>query len=172
MIKPFSSILFATNLSENCVKAFDYVVSLAVRYQASIVLLYVIEQMPKSVEGTLKDLLGEKKWKEFSKSHEDSARQTLIGKRASNHIIRAALGQFCSDAGIDNAECGYISREIVVRNGEAVQEILKQTEAYNCDLIVMGARQSFISKDATVGNVIKSVIHKAKVPVLVVPPKI
>jgi nucleotide-binding universal stress UspA family protein len=172
MIKPISSILFATNLSKNCAEAFDYVVSLAVRYKATIIILYVIEKMSESMESRLKGLMGQKQWEEIGKSHEFSARQALIGKRSSSEVIRAALDQFCTNAGIDNSECGYISREIVIRDGEVVQEILEQTKAYNCDLIVMGARQGILFKDTAIGPTTKNVLRKATVPVMIVPPAI
>lgn len=171
MVKPIKTILFATNLSQNCADAFDYVISLAVRYQASIVLLHVMEKMPDAVEGRLKGLLGEKKWKEIVQSHEKSARQILIGKRSSNALIQEALEQYCTDAGINDTECGYISREVVIRDGEIVQEIIDQSKEYGCDLIVMGARQGIISKDTAVGAHIKGVLRKSRIPVMVVPPE-
>ena len=51
MLKPLKAILFATNLSENCRDAFDFAASLATRYQATLVLLHVMEKMPDYVEG-------------------------------------------------------------------------------------------------------------------------
>lgn len=171
MIKPVSSILFATNLSENCRDAFDFAASLATRYQATIVLLHVIEKMPDYVEGRLKGMLGEKKWNQLTATHEDTARQTLIGKRPTNELVRKALDQFCVDVGIDNTECGYVSREIVVRDGDVVEEILEQSKTYNCDVIVMGARsRGFFSKATPLGNTIKDVLRRSAIPVMVVPP--
>ncbi|MCF8095739.1 MAG: universal stress protein [Desulfobacteraceae bacterium] len=171
MIKPVKSILFTTNLSQNSAEAFNHVISLAVRYQANIIILHVMEKIPDYAEARLKGLLGEEKWEEISKSHEDSARQVLIGKKSSNNLIREALDQFCIDAGIESAECGDISREIVIRDGDVVEEILDQASAYNSDLIVMAARQGIISRDTSIGSTIKGVLRKSRVPVLVVPPE-
>jgi nucleotide-binding universal stress UspA family protein len=172
MIKPVSTLLFATNLSESCRPAFDFAASLATRYQATIVLLHVIEKMPDYVEGRLKGLLGEKQWEALSSNHEATARQALIGKRPTSDLVRKALDQFCIDVGIDNTECGYVAREIVVRDGEVVEEILGQAKSYRCDLIVMGARQGgLFSRETSIGSTIKSVLRRSKVPVLVVPPE-
>jgi len=171
MFRPFKNILFATNLSENCREAFDYAAALATRYQATIVLLHVIEKMPDYVEGRLRGMLGEEQWKRMSASHENDARQVLIGKQSSNAVIREALSQFCDEVGIDDASCGYHSREIVVTDGEVVDDVIETSKNYNCDLIIVAAREGFI-RDNTIGNTIKSILRKAHVPVLVVPPKI
>ncbi len=169
MFKPIQSILFATNLSENCRSAFDFAASMATRYQATLVLLHVIEKIPEYVEGRLKGLLGEKQWQEISQSHADNARQALIGKKSSSKLIRDALDRFCVDAGIDDAACGYHSREIVVADGEIVEEVIEQSKKYNADLIVMGTRDGFLS-DNRIGQTIKSVLRNSKIPVMVVPP--
>ncbi len=172
MLKPISNILFATNLSKNCAEAFDVVASMAVRYRATIILLHVTEKMPDSIEGRLKGMFGESKWQEISQSHATSARQILIGKRSSSKLIQTALEQFCADSGIDHTECGYVSREVVIRDGEVVHEIIEQATSYNCDLIIMAARQGFLSKHTSIGPTIKSVLRNSRVPVLIVPPVI
>ncbi len=169
MFKPIRSILFATNLSENCRAAFDFAVSMATRYQATLVLLHVIEKMPEYVEGRLRGLLGEKQWKEMSQSHADNARQALIGKKSSSKLIREALDRFCVDAGIDDASCGYHSREIVIADGEIVEEIIEQSKKYKADLIVLGTRDGFLS-DNRIGQTIKAIMRNSKIPVMVVPP--
>jgi nucleotide-binding universal stress UspA family protein len=169
MFKPIQTILFATNLSENCKAAFDFAASMATRYQATLVLLHVTEKMPEYVESRLKGLLGEAHWKEISQSHADNARQSLIGKKSSSKLIREALDRFCIDAGIDDASCGYHSREIVVANGEIVEEVIEQSKKYKADLIVLGTRDGFLS-DNRIGQTIKSVLRNSKIPVMVVPP--
>lgn len=169
MIKPIQNILFATNLSEDCLSAFDYAAAIATRFQATLVLLHVVEKMPEYVESRLKGLLGEKQWEDTIESKLSGVREQLIGKKSSNAMIQAALAQFCSDAGIDDDACGYHSREIVVTNGEVVQDIIKNSQDYNCDLIVMGTKEGFLSHNS-IGSIIKNVMRKAIIPVMVVPP--
>lgn len=170
MFKPISSILFATNLTENCKPAFDYAASLATRYQATLVLLHVIEKMPDYVEGRLRGMLGEKQWSEMAKTHADNARQSLIGKKSESRLIREALEKFCIDAGIDDNTCGYNSREIVVTDGEIVEEIIQNAEKFDCNTIILGARQGYIKKGTTIGAHIKGVLRLSKIPVTIVPP--
>jgi len=169
MYRMIKRILFATDLTANCKPAFDYAATLATRYQATIVLLHVIEKMPDYVEGRLKGLLGREQWRQMSESHRKDAFETLTGKRPSNRLIRAALDQFCADSGIDDNACGYKSKEIVIGDGDTVDEIVSTSKEYDCDIIVMGAKQAFMSEKTSIGPVIKGVLRRSKLPVMVVP---
>lgn len=168
-MKPVQNILFATNLSDDCLAAFDYAAAIATRFQATLVLLHVLEKMPEYIESRLKGMLGEEQWKKTVESQISGVREQLIGKKSSNAMIQAALEQFCSEAGIDDDACGYHSREIVITDGEVIHDIIKSAQDYKCDLIVMGTREGFLSHN-TIGPTIKSVMRQAKIPVLVVPP--
>ena len=158
MFKQVKAILFATNLSESCRQAFDFAAAMATRFEATIILLHVMEKMPDYVEGRLRGLLGQKQWDEMQSSHERNAQEALIGKKSSNRMVREALTQFCSQVGIDDASCGYHSREIVVTDGDVVEDIVKTSKNYNCDLIILGAREGFLSKNS-IGTTIKSVMR-------------
>lgn len=169
MIKPIQNILFATNLSQDCVPAFNYAAAIATRFQATLVLLHVIEKMPDYIEGRLKGLLGAGKWQEILASQVSSAHETLIGKKSDNTVIQAALAQFCTDTGIDDDSCGYHSRDIVVTGGEVVEDIIQCSKDYQCDLIVIGAKGGLLTHNA-IGPIAKGVMRKSKIPVMVVPP--
>lgn len=168
-MKPVTSILFATNLTENCRPAFEFAASMATRYQATLVLLHVLEKIPDYVEARLRGMLGDEKWKEYTAAHEKTARDTLIAKKSDSKMIREVLENFCAEAGIDDDACGYHSREIVLTDGEVVEDIITQARNYQCDLIVMGAHQGFLT-GTSVGATIKNVLRGSKMPVLVVPP--
>lgn len=168
MIKPLKTILFATNLSESCARAFELAAGLATRYQATLVLLHVVEKAPDYVEGRLKALLGENQWDEVVNQLAEDAQSSLIAKKSSSTIIRNALDRYCSMAGIDDASCDYHSREIVVSNGDVVEDILYYAKTFNTDIIILGARKGMLSETA-IGGTIKSVLKKSKRPVLVVP---
>jgi nucleotide-binding universal stress UspA family protein len=169
MIRPVKNILFATNLSADCMAAFDFAAGIATRFQATLVLLHVVEKLPDYIESRLVGLLGKKKWQETLESRVSSARGQLIGKKSSNRLVRAALERFCSEAGIDDDVCGYHSREIVVTDGEVVQDILKTSKDFTCELIIMGAKQGFFSHNS-IGAIIKDVMRQSKIPVMMVPP--
>jgi len=168
-MNPIKSILFATDLSEKCRPAFEFAASMATRYQATIILLHVTEKIPGYVESRLKGLFGEEEFEKIAKDHEKSMQEKLIAKKTSDNFIRTALEQFCLKSGIDDASCNFTSREVVIRNGEVVDEIIRQSKNYACDLIILGGRKGRLNT-TPIGSVIKETLRRSKIPVLVVPP--
>ena len=89
MIPEIKKILFTTDLSKNAKDAFSYALALASRHCADVILLHVLEDYsssPRSIH--LKSFLGEKRWEELKKSHENEARQILIGKKRTRTCSR------------------------------------------------------------------------------------
>lgn len=170
MLKSIKSILFATDLSVHCMPAFDFAASLATRYQATIILLHVTEKIPGYVESRLKGLFGDQEFEKIAEDYEKSVQVTLIAKKSSSSLIKAALEQFCSEAGIDDNACGYHSREVIIRHGEVVDEIISQSVKHGCDMIILGGRKGLLGK-TSVGSLIKEVLRRSAIPVLVVPPE-
>ena len=172
MIKDIKTILFATNLSENCMAAFEFASSLVIRYQASLIMLHVFEKEPEYVHRRLKRFFNDTQWDsllEHQRKNVNKAREALIAKQSPGKIVQGALQHFCVSAGIDSDSCGYKSTETVVLYGDVVQEIITQADKFSADLIVLGARRGFIS-DNKVGHTIKSILRKSSVPVLIAPP--
>ena len=65
---------------------------------------------------------------------------------------------------------GYHSREIVVTDGDLIDEIIEQSKNYKCDMIIMGAREGLI-RETAISHIIKGVLHHSRIPVIVVPPE-
>lgn len=168
MFKGIKTILFTTDLTKNCVPAFDVAVMLAMKFKAKIVLLHVLEKIPDYVEGRLEGLLGENKWQEMTHSYQNDIRQKLIGKRSTNALIQKALEHFCTEAGIDEASCGYQAREVVIDDGDVAESILANAKEHECDMIVMGTPESrMLTKP--IGSTTKEILKKSNLPVIVVP---
>ena len=167
-MKPIKSILFATDLSDKCKPAFDLASSMAIQYQATVILLHVTEKIPGYVETRLKGLFGDQEFQKIVEDHEKNVQGTLIAKKSSSSLIQTALETFCTQAGMDSSDCD-IPREIAVVKGDVVEEIINQSEKHACGLIVLGGRKGFIRKTA-IGSTIKEVLRRSKIPVLVVPP--
>ena len=68
MIPSIRNILFATDLSKSARHAFLYAVSLANRFEASITLLHVMEEVSHSADSLLRDFLGEERWQNLNES--------------------------------------------------------------------------------------------------------
>jgi nucleotide-binding universal stress UspA family protein len=169
MIPAIKKVLFATDLTDNARHAFYYAASEATRHSAGMVLLHVIDKSPRSVEAQLEGLFGADQWRAMQDGHERTARDIIIGKRTDFDVIRRALADFCADANAGDPQCSFEAQEILVKQGDVSEEILKTAAEKGCDLIVLGAHKGLLGKTA-LGSVAKAVLHGAKVPVMIVPP--
>ncbi len=158
MIPGIKKILMATDLSENARYAFGYAASLANRYDAGITVLHVIEDTPRSSHGLVIDIVGKEKWKALRQEGEKSILEKL----------KTRLEEFCEEISADSPACPFIADAMVVKIGNPVEEILKQVDSSECDLVVMGARGLGILAQAVMGSISRRVLRLCKKPVLVV----
>ena len=168
MLKPIRSILFATDLTPNCQPALDFTISMATRFHATIYMLHVIEKLPEQLGDRLKDLLGTHQWEQMVDSHRAIAQKSLVGKRPTSDVIREAVANFCKQEGIDDDSCDFEAREIIISDGEVIEDILKNAEKNECDLIVLGGHRNMFGK-TSVGQTVKGVMKRSKIPVTMVP---
>ena len=138
MFPIISKILFATDLSKTSRHAFNYAISAADRYKATITILHVMEEVSPYASSHLKGFIGEEKWQELQEAHEQEAKQILIGKRREGAMIKAALEEFCAAVQKDHDECEFMTDETIVTRGNVVDEILDVSRDKGSDLIVMG----------------------------------
>lgn len=168
MIKPIRSILFATDLTPNCQPALDFTIAIATRFNATIYMLHVIEKLPENVSGRLKGLLGAHQWQSMVGAQQESAHKSLLGKQSTATGIRESVRNFCQQEGIDDSACDFQSSEIIITDGELIDDILNKAETNQCDLIVLGGHRSVFAK-TSIGSTAKGVLKKSKIPVTVVP---
>ncbi len=168
MVPQISKILFPTDLSKTSRHAFDYAISQANQYGASITILYVMEESGWTGGNYAKTILGDERWRQLRDAHEAEARQILIGKKKEGALIREALDDFCQEAAQDHQGCEFAMDEIVVTRGVVVDEILVAAEEKNCDLIVMGHHPRGQIGEAVLGSNTRRVLRWSKTPVLVV----
>jgi nucleotide-binding universal stress UspA family protein len=168
MVPDIKKILFPTNLSQSSRRAFEYAVSIASRYGATITLLHVMEEVSRSSDVRLRDLLGEERWRELQESREQEARQILIGKKKEGAMIRECLDEFCEKIRTDLGETGFTTEEIVVARGNVVAEILSEAHSRGCDLIIMGYHVRGKFGEAVLGSSTRRVLRRSKIPVMLV----
>ena len=143
-------ILVPTDGSDTATKAVKYAADLALKVGAEVTLLAVIE-------------------KNFY------AAQSLPAAAAPNHLtepieeyIRQAMTEMLREMEKLCNQHG-IPVKTVIRSGHPVEEILKEAEKSQADLIVIGSHGKSALKAAFLGSVTFGVIHKdSKIPVLVV----
>lgn len=172
MIPKFTKILFPTDLSERARYAFKYAASVAAVYRAGIVILHVLEgETPDNTRNMLAVFLGSEKMRELEQKQEEyarNARDILIGKRQDADIVKDALSLFFEDSR-PQSSAHNIHPEILVKKGDAVDEIIAATRKYECDLIVMGHGKYNALAEAVLGSTTKSILRKSWVPVMVIP---
>jgi len=169
MIPEIKKILFATDLSENARYAFKYVADIAARYNAGIVILHVIEELPYNTESSIINMLGEKEWKELRAQHENDAAGSLVGKISENKLICLALGSLGGRISDELPPDAEQDPEIVIQQGNIVEEIITQSESKGCGMIVMAYRSHNMLAESIIGGVCRKVLRRSKKPVLLVP---
>ena len=158
MIPEIKKILYATDLSENARYAFTYAVSLADRYGAKITILHVLEELHPGATNLAAQIVGEEKWNELRKDNE----QNVI------HMIKARLEKFCEDVADEVPNCRFFVDKILVKIGHPADIILKQAEATQCDMVVMGTHGLGLLADVAMGSTSRRVARRCKKPVLIV----
>lgn len=143
-----SKILVPTDGSERAERAGEYAISLAKQTNASVIFLSVVDEEAIKQASRIADagILArlEKVVEDYNKAAEE-----YVGK-----LKKKAYRKVKSEA--------------VVRAGLAADEIIKEAEESKADLIVMGSHGRNALASAVLGSVALKVIHKSKIPVLVV----
>ncbi|MCP3951568.1 MAG: universal stress protein [Desulfobacterales bacterium] len=161
-------ILYATDLSPNAYHAFGYAVNLASRYNAQLSMIHVIEDIP-DFDSKVIGYISQQHWEEIKRQHEDEARSSLTGKLVQNRApIEKLLGQLGHDARQEAPEPAFKAGEILVKRGNPVEQILKQVNAADFDLIVLGTHGHGAFADAMMGSTSRRVLRRCLKPVLLV----
>ena len=161
-------ILYATDLSENARYAFAYAVSLADLYNAAITFIHVLPEVPDLIDKNIIGYISEDRWEEIKSQNVDEAKEALIGKRRDHLAVRDALYQFSENVKHGHESKDFVTDDIIVERGNPVEQILKQAEEKNCDLIVMGTHGQGKLADAMMGSTARRVLRRSVKPVLVV----
>lgn len=170
MLKPIRSILFATDLTPNCQAALEFSVAIATRFNATLYMLHVIEKLPSQMDDRIKGLLGSHQWEDMVDSHKQYAKKSLLGKQSTAYVVREAIHNFCKQEGISDGSCDLKSREIIITDGDIIEDIISKATENECNLIVVGGHLHLISR-STLGSIAKGVLKRSKIAVTVVPPE-
>lgn len=146
-----SKILVPVDGSKTARKAADYAFGLATLSHATVTLLTVVDQ------GTF------------------VGKPSVPASEAHGEIVEPLEDYLTEAANMDMIQIEDLGRskniitKKVIRYGHAVEEIIKEAETSNTDLIVMGSHGRSALQAAVLGSVTFGVMHHdTKVPVLVV----
>jgi len=166
----FKSILFATNLHENCRAALDVSIKLASTNGATLYLLFVLgKDVPSDINAHLRSIFGESAIEDLLLEHEQSAYKSLIGKLTSKNIGKRAISLYMKNAEYTEDQIDFPHKEIVAQGESTPETIVDQANKNHCDLIVLGSQKAFRS-GYSVGSVTKGVLRTSPIPVIVIPP--
>jgi|GEM_PF-5008413 len=68
----------------------------------------------------------------------------------------------------ESAKDSFNIEDVIVKEGEVAEEILKTADEYGCNLIVMGAHTGPFGAVA-LGSATRDVLQRSKVPVFIIP---
>ena len=141
-------ILFPVDFTQNSSKLLPYVLSISDKYDSTIYLLNVVEDLSKWGSGFHIPQLYQKQYQE----------EALKGAKKS-------MDKICDE---QLKTCPNFQRMIV--SGDPVQEVLKTIENEGIDLVVMGTHGRKGLEHTIFGSVAENVVKKSSIPVLVINP--
>jgi len=158
MTPEIKKLLYATDLSVNSAYAFRYAIYFAIKHDASITVLHVIKEIPLAYEG-------------LTTTYAIAAQPTLFEKRktAAMDRIRKRLQVFCDKELKDDPDCINRVTSIEICRGYPAEVILRNVDALDCDVIVMGAHGKGVIRHTFFGNTAKQIVRRVRKPVFIVP---
>lgn len=154
MIPEIKKILYATDHSKNSAYAFYYAIEIARNRDARIVILHVVEFLPRGIYP-----IGEER------EHGHFEIEKIDVEQIKNHLQR-----FCQRTETQiGSPCVELVSNIIVRVGYPTEEILNVADEEGCDLIILGTHGKGFLKRTFLGSVSNAVLHRTQKPVLLIP---
>jgi len=146
-------ILLPCDLTTNASKIFPYVLSVAEKYNSTIYLLHVAEDLHELALYPYPGL------EHDQKTH----------KKGANKTLRKKVEKMCDEI-CDKHFQGCANIRKIIVTGHPVVEILKFVESEDIDLIIMGTHGRSRMEHVIFGSVAENVVKKSPVPVLTINP--
>jgi nucleotide-binding universal stress UspA family protein len=143
----YRKILVPTDFSSCSDAAIVHAKRLAARFGSSVRFVHVLHQMAPYLEG----LEGPVVVEAVNQVHEELEKQA---KHKLAHLVKGCPGS-----------------DHTIRTGHPSSEIVKESESYKADLLVMGTHGRTGLDRVLLGSVTHQVMHKSKIPVLIVKEK-
>jgi nucleotide-binding universal stress UspA family protein len=164
----YRKILYATDLSEAGRYAFPYAASIAQRFDADLTVFHVLDE--RDFERDVVGYISEDFWKDLKTRELEEAKQILIARKRDDVEITNAVDQFCKDTmSQHHPDKPIVSYDVVVEAGDPVEEVLREAHTGGYDLVVVSKHGHGSVQDAVMGDTVRRILRRCKVPVLVVP---
>ena len=159
MIPKIQKILYATDLSPNAVYALRYALNSALKHDAEVIILHVLEDVDPASRVMLDLYIDEERHKKIVAEHTAEA-QKLIEKRLKTLRDKELE---------DHPEVADKVISIEVCEGFPAEKILSKAEELNCDEIIMGTHSKGIIANTFLGSTAKRVLRRTRKPVFIIP---
>jgi nucleotide-binding universal stress UspA family protein len=158
MLTDIKTILYATDLGQHTRPAFRMAVSLAEKFNANIIFLYVIEPLSSSAETMVNVYLPDTTIGELYRKSVDEI-HTRVAER---------IKKFCDDE-MDGRSYPQGDPQVHIVEGVPAPVIIKTAEKMSADLVVMGSHSHSGFEKLLIGSVASKVVSRCTKPVLLVP---
>lgn len=147
-----SKILYTTDLSTNSTYVFRFAMNLCIAFEAKMAVMYVMR--PYVTPGTPDSLSPDVPEDETAKLQK---------------YMKQRLDDFVKERVEDTPALLDRITSVQVIEGQPAFEILKKADELNPDILIMGSHSKDAIAQAYVGSTVRDVLHRSKIPVLIVP---
>lgn len=162
-------ILFASDLSASARHAFGYALNMALRHEAGIVIVHVVERLAPGTEERVAAAFGRVLYDELKDRKRASARDVLINKKVEAGKTRDASARTTGEDRPVDPIASTLVEDIAIVEGETADQILALARRKSCDMIVLGSRHRGRLAQTFAGSTTRKVLRETRTPVLVVP---
>ncbi len=159
MLPTIKTVLFPTDVGPQAINVLRYAETLAKAHSAEIVLLHVIEPLPHHALSVINEYMAEDAARALRESGIAELRQDV--ERQLVEFLRAESAAGQGD--------GLAMPTVRIAEGAPAATILEEAKTIGADVVVMGSHGYSTLGEIVMGSVASKVLHKADMPVLVVP---
>ena len=159
MFPKIEKILYATDLSPNSAYALRYDMDSAVKHDAGIIIIHVLEPLSATIETLRHSYLTEDQEKKISEEKIAYVKDQ----------IRKRLKIFCEKELKNDPESADRVESIELCEGFPAEMILRKADELNCDAIIMGTHSKGIIANTFLGSTAKRVLRRTRKPVFIIP---
>ncbi len=154
-------VLYPTDLSEHGKNVFRVAETIAVALGARIVVLHVVDPLPKYASAAIDGFLPD--------GVDDTQTMHRKGLAVLKQRVEEEVRGYCLELIGDSSAFNNLIEAVEVVDGVCAQVILEHAEKYKAGLIVMGTHGHSALGDMLLGSVAHKVVHRAEAPVTLVP---
>jgi nucleotide-binding universal stress UspA family protein len=159
MIPQIKRILYATDLSGNAAYVLCYAIDSAIKHDAKIIILHVLEQSLVTTEAMALAYISEEQLRTIQQDEKINA----------TNRIKKRLKMLCEKEFNNDHECKDRVESIEVCEGFAPDTILRMADERDCDAIIMGTHARGAIANTFLGSTAKRVLRRTRKPVYIIP---